>query len=314
MLKQSQYFRISLVNTCNLSCYFCHNEGAEVTGEKLTIDELEMVCRIAKKQGFRKFKLTGGEPTIRRDIIEVVSRLAAIGLEDFSMITNGTLLSRLAGPLKEAGLQRINVSLHTLNDEKYEQLNVKQKVKLDRIIKGIDKALEVGFQNIKINFVYMGSKSDEDLEDILSFIMHRNLTLVVLPVMEKDSEHTTTLQSLYEKFKRKGILSEELIVDSEGIQKRLITLISGAKVLLRIDELANKKPYTFCSTCVFKKSCREGIFPLRLSAEGELVPCLVNSENRINIKEMLQKENKEGINNAFQTIKDWGVVNEKVTQ
>ena len=312
MLNHSQYFRISVVNTCNLSCYFCHNEGANVTGGKLSIDDLEMVCRIAKQQGFRKFKLTGGEPTIRPDIVELVSRLAAIGLDDFSMITNGTLLTRLAAPLKEAGLQRINVSLHTLNQEKYEKLNVKQKVNLNRIVQGIDKALEVGFKNIKINFVYMGSKSDDDLEDILSFIMHRDLTLVVLPIMEKGSGHSITLQNLYEKFIRKGIVSEKLIIDSEGIRKRLITLESGAKILLRIDELANRNPYTFCSTCSVKNNRREGIFPLRLSAEGELIPCLANYGNRINIRKLLQERNQEEINKVFQTIQEWGAVNEKV--
>ena len=106
MLKQSKYLRISVVNTCNFSCFFCHNEGADITGEKLSIDALEFACQIAKKEGFNKFKLSGGEPTIRKDIIQLVKRLSAIGLEDFSMITNGVLLEDFAEPLRKSGLQK----------------------------------------------------------------------------------------------------------------------------------------------------------------------------------------------------------------
>lgn len=314
MLNNSKYLRISVVNTCNLSCYFCHNEGAEITGSKLSIDELEFACKIAKECGFTKFKLTGGEPTIRRDIVELVQRLSALGLDDFSMITNGSLLSKLANPLKEAGLQRINISLHTLNESKYEQLNVKQKVSLKRIIEGIDAALDAGFKNMKINFVYTGEQSDEDLEDILNFICKRDLTLVVLPVISANEQHLTTLEQLYEKFKMKNIASEKLIIDGEGIQKKLLTLHSGAKVLLRVDELSDKKPYYFCSTCQFKDSCREGIFPLRLSAEGQLIPCLASIENRMSIKELLLNKDETCLKQTFDSVKEWGNSNEEVYQ
>lgn len=305
MLKQSQYLRISVVNTCNLSCFFCHNEGAAITGEKLSIDDLEFACKVAKRQGFTKFKLTGGEPTIRKDIIQLVERLSSIGLEDFSMITNGSLLEELAEPLKIAGLHRLNVSLHTLNQEKYESLNVKQKVSLDKILRGIDHAIKVGFTNMKINFVYTGDNSDKDLEDLLDYVAKRSLTLVVLPVIENRTDHSVTLKGLYEKLELLGIKEETSIIDNEGIYKRLISLNSGAKVLLRKDELYTRKPYSFCESCVVKEQCREGIFPLRLSAAGEFIPCLASPENRIPIRETLKNQDEESLIQTINEIQRW---------
>ncbi|MCP8970941.1 radical SAM protein [Ectobacillus ponti] len=308
MLAQSQYLRISVNNTCNLSCFFCHNEGAPITGESLSIDALEFACRIAKKKGFTKFKLTGGEPTIRRDICQLVERLAAVGLEDFSMITNGALLESLAEPLKKAGLQRINVSLHTLDPEKFDAMQIKNKVSMNRILRGIDKAIEVGFRDMKINFVYTGSASDADLIDLLEYIAVRNLTLVVLPVIAgsaDDSQANITLDELYAKFVNMGIRSERTILDNEGIQKRLIVLDSGATILLRKDELSSRKPYTFCESCTVKKQCREGIFPLRLSAAGELIPCLASIKNRISIREALENQDEAAVVEAFHNVQGW---------
>lgn len=305
MLKQSSYLRISVVNTCNLSCFFCHNEGAPITGEKLSLDELEYACKIAKTQGFSKFKLTGGEPTIRKDIIQLVERLSALELDDFSMITNGTKLTELAKPLKDAGLQRINVSLHTLDVDKYNKMMVKQKVSLEKIIDGIDHAIEVGFTNMKINFVYTGLSSDKDLEDLIDFVTQRSLTLVVLPVIEKSSNHRTTLNELYEKITQNGVESEKVVIDNEGIMKRLITLKTGGVILLRDDELSEQKPYHFCDTCKVKDQCREGIFPLRLSASGSLIPCLASHENRISIKKTLTNQNESELTDAFNQVRNW---------
>ena len=307
MLKQSKYLRISVVNTCNLSCFFCHNEGADITGEKLSIDALEFACKIAKKEGFTKFKLTGGEPTIRKDILQLVERLSAIGLDDFSMITNGVLLEDLAEPLKKAGLQRINVSLHTLDQEKFDAMLIRNTVSLDRIIRGIDRAIDVGFTDMKINFVYTGSDSDQDLNTMLEFVAQRSISLVVLPVIPMNINFDSSIQldELYEKFKEMGIYHENIITDNEGINKRLITLNSGAKVLLRIDELSSRKPYIFCESCSVKEHCREGIFPLRLSAAGELIPCLASDKNRISIRESLENQDEDFIVSEIHKIQRW---------
>lgn len=308
MLKQSKYLRISVVNTCNLSCFFCHNEGSDITGEKLSIDDLEFACRIAKQEGFSKFKLTGGEPTIRKDIVQLVERLAAIGLDDFSMITNGGLLEELAEPLRDAGLQRINVSLHTLDEQKYDAMMVRQKVSLDKILRGIDHAIKVGFENMKINFVYTDSSSDPDLDDLLDYVAQRCLTLVVLPVIPMGSnlsQEKITLDYLYEKFKGMGIKQERIITDNEGINKSLIELNSGAKILLRKDELSSRKPYAFCESCKVKDQCREGIFPLRLAASGELIPCLASNENRISIRDSLKNQDEESVVQALHQIQGW---------
>ena len=196
------------------------------------------------------------------------------------------------------------MSLHTLNQAKFEGMMVNNKVRIDKIIRGIDRAIDVGYTDMKINFVYTGPDSDQELNDMLDFVAQRSITLVVLPVIRMNTNVDSTIQlnELYEKFKEFGIQHEKMFTDNEGINKRLILLKSGAKVLLRKDELSARKPYHFCDNCSFKVKCKEGIFPLRLSASGELIPCLASNQNRISIRDALENMNENAVVNAIHRI------------
>ncbi len=119
---KTNYFRISLTDKCNLNCFFCHNEGQEKPSGKgnfLRADDYVFVSKIAKDLGYTKFKLTGGEPTLHPEVLKIVKGISSLQVKDLSMITNGIRLDKLAYPLKEAGLNRLNVSLYTLNPEKF---------------------------------------------------------------------------------------------------------------------------------------------------------------------------------------------------
>ena len=158
---------------------------------------------------------------------------------------------------------------------------------------------------MKINFVYVGVESDNDLYDLMDFAMKRNVILVVLPVIYNECDYIS-LKKIYCKFKEMGIESEFNYLDEEGIEKKLINLVSGVKIILRVDELADKKPYKFCFVCDKIKLCKEGIFPLRLTVSGDLLLCLA-SGHKIPVYDAITSRNDEKIIDAFNTVRSWSV-------
>ena len=303
-MANSSYFRISVISKCNLACQFCHREGNYARLEEiLTPQEIQFACKVALKAGFNKFKITGGEPTEREDLDVIVSLLSQLHLPDLSMITNGTNLVALSQKLWNAGLRRINVTLNTLDPKRFQQFRPKKGIDVQSIVKGIEVAKQAGFEHLKINFVFFDKDSEKDLEDLIEFVRKTNLTLVVLPVINDNRLYS--LDDMYNLIKTYGIRSEEIIVDNEGLRKRNIYLNGGGTVLLRIDELAWKRPYSFCSKCANSLKCREGIFPIRLSANGELITSLADFEHRINVRNIFGNRDEDVLKDAFRKITLW---------
>jgi cyclic pyranopterin phosphate synthase len=150
--------RVSLTQRCNLRCVFCHMEGQLVSNEELTPAEIETVVRAAVAAGVERVKLTGGEPTLRSDIVEIVERLAALGPE-VSMTTNGLRLSELAAPLRAAGLARVNVSLPSLDPATYRTLT--RVDGLAKTVAGVRAAVAAGLSPVKLNVVALaGTTAD----------------------------------------------------------------------------------------------------------------------------------------------------------
>jgi len=297
---------MSLTNLCNLRCYFCHNEGQckNSSIDLLSADDIIWIANIARMAGFTKFKLTGGEPTLRKDIDRIVSGMMANGIKDLSMITNGTLLKQKAHLLKKAGLPRINVSLLTLSPATFVRDIHPNAALLDRIVEGIDTALEAGYTNIKLNFIYHGSQSNDELLQVCHFASARQLTLVLLPILlinAKEEDHFITLQSLHSMLEDMGIANTQLIIDNEGLEKELITLKSGTRILLRRNELKEVYPYEECHNCDVKTECRESIFPLRLMADGHILPCLAKGRRPIDIRTHIKNRDASAVLNLIES-------------
>lgn len=117
--------RITITNKCNENCLYCHHDGMDDSQEEMNADEIYRICEIAKNIGVRKIRISGGEPLIRKDIVEIVSKIASLDFDDISITSNGTLLGKYAKDLKEAGLNRVNISLDTLNPETYKKVTTK---------------------------------------------------------------------------------------------------------------------------------------------------------------------------------------------
>jgi cyclic pyranopterin phosphate synthase len=177
--------RVSLTDRCNLRCVYCMPEDGidfRPPAELLQDDELVLLIEIAAELGVSKVRLTGGEPTVRPRIVELVRRIGAIpGVTDLAMTTNALLLEMLARPLAEAGLTRVNVSLDSLDPEKFSRITRGGQV--ERVLAGIERAEAVGLRPIKINAVVVRGFNDDDVVDLAALTIHRPWEVRFIEVM-----------------------------------------------------------------------------------------------------------------------------------
>ncbi len=172
--------RINVTSKCNFSCIFCHREGEREpwNKEELRLEDFAVIVRAAYNLGIRKVKLTGGEPLVRKDIIEIVETIKKYGKpRDLSMTTNGSFLEDLAEPLKNAGLQRVNVSLHSLSPSRFKYIT--RRDLLEKVVRGILKAKDVGLL-VKINTVVIKGFNREELKRLVDFANEHEIDLQLI--------------------------------------------------------------------------------------------------------------------------------------
>ena len=178
--------RISVTDRCNFRCIYCMPEDGVKWLPKddiLSFEEIEEVVRAAMEvHNIRRFKLTGGEPTVRHGIVDLVWRLRRIpGIEDLSLTTNGMLLEDLAGPLKEAGLDRVTVSVDSLQPDRFKKIT--RTGDLATVMRGLDRCEDVGLDGLKINCVTMRGTNEDELADFARLSMARKLTVRFIEYM-----------------------------------------------------------------------------------------------------------------------------------
>ena len=182
--RRIEYVRISVTDRCDLRCFYCMPEGFhgfEEPEDWLTHNEIERVVRAFTSMGVRRIRLTGGEPLVRKNLSGLAARLAALpDLEDLSLSTNATRLSRHAVELQQAGVSRINVSLDSLKPEVFKEIT---KGKLEKVISGLMAAKEAGLTPVKINMVVMKGVNDDEVESMVEFCLEHNFTLRFIETM-----------------------------------------------------------------------------------------------------------------------------------
>lgn len=180
------YLRISVTDRCNLRCRYCMpEEGIHLLGHEdiLTFDEITDFTKTAVANGITKVRITGGEPLVRKGIVTLVSMIAGIsGIKDLSMTTNGTLMDQFANDLYKAGLHRINISLDTVDPQKYSYIT--RKGNLNDVLKGIEAAIKANLIPIKINCVIRESKSEKDAREVAEFCKSNGLDLRYIREMD----------------------------------------------------------------------------------------------------------------------------------
>jgi cyclic pyranopterin phosphate synthase len=181
--------RISVTDRCNLRCVYCM--PAEPVwlphSEILTFEEIARFARIAIGLGITQFRVTGGEPTARKDLPELIRLLASLpGLTDLAMTTNGILLEKLAKPLKDAGLHRLNVSLDTLREEKF--VHIARREGLGRVLAGLEEAERAGFAPIKVNMVVMRGVNEDEIVEMAAMARSKAYQLRFIEFMPLDGD------------------------------------------------------------------------------------------------------------------------------
>ncbi|HEX7412213.1 MAG TPA: radical SAM protein [Bacteroidales bacterium] len=187
--RRISYLRVSVTDRCNLRCTYCMPcEGVQLLNHNdiLTFEEITSTIKAGVELGIEKVRLTGGEPLVRKGIVELVTMLSQIeGIKDLSLTTNGQLLERYAQPLAKAGLQRVNVSLDTMDPDVYRQMS--RGGEIEPVLKGIEAAREAGLLPIKINCVISGSAQDKDAVDVAAFCAENDLHIRYIHQMDLEN-------------------------------------------------------------------------------------------------------------------------------
>jgi len=180
------YLRISVTDRCNFRCEYCMPaEGVQwkKREEILSFDEILNVVKIGARLGIKKIRLTGGEPLVRKNLPELVKMISALPeIEEIGMTTNGVFLPQYAHELKAAGLNRVNISLDTLNPEKFNKIT--RLGNLDDVLKGIDAAIEAELLPVKINFVRIKGENEEDEQEVRAFCDAKSLKIRFIRQMD----------------------------------------------------------------------------------------------------------------------------------
>jgi len=263
-----EYLRLSVTDRCDLRCTYCIPEGFngfEEPAHWLTHDELVRVIGAFTAQGVSKVRLTGGEPLLRRDISQLAQRLGALpGIRDLSLSTNATRLALHAKALRQAGIARLNVSLDSLQAERFSQ--IVRRDCLDKVLDGLMAAKAEGFAPIKINMVVMSGVNDDEIDDMVAFCIKHGFTLRMIETMPmgetgRNSQYLD-LQPVKARLQSRFGLVEGVMPG--GGPARYLQSPNGAFSVGFITPLSQH----FCDTCN----------RVRLSVDGTLFLCLGQDE------------------------------------
>ena len=266
--RQVDYLRISITDRCNERCLYCMPEGYQGwqrTQDHLTAAEILRIVGVAAGLGFRKYRLTGGEPLLRKDLLEIVAGMKSIpGVETIGLSTNGTRLARWARPLHDAGMRTANVSLDALDEKIYRNITGGD---VKTVIAGIEAAVAAGLERVKLNCVLMRGVNEAEIWPLTRFAAQRGLPLRFIELMPLTRTDVLTEKNFFPVGEAMRNLAEhdELIPQPEtkighGPAKYYLLKQTGALVGF-IGALTNLH---FCESCN----------KMRLTADGKIRPCL----------------------------------------
>jgi len=255
--------RMSVTQRCNLRCIYCHAEGERSPESEIPLGDIREILRVAAKLGMRSVKFTGGEPLLREDILDIV-RAVPKGMES-SMTTNGILLAGCAEGLKAAGLSRINISLDSLDPGCYREITGHDR--LSEVLAGIEAGLAAGLTPIKLNMVVLQGINDDEVEAFLGYVRgNRDLILQLIELMDLGS---CTARAEINRLEE-DLAGRSKVILTRRMHHRKKYCVDGAEV-----EVVRPRHNTeFCAFCN----------RLRVTSDGKLKPCLLRSDNLIDIR------------------------------
>ena len=266
--REINYLRVSVTDRCNLRCVYCvPEEGIRLKppDEILSYEEMELVLREAVALGLTKVRLTGGEPLVRRGITEFARRVCSIpGIEDVSLTTNGILLEEMAEEIYRAGIRRINISLDTLKPERYAALT--RGGDLAKVVRGVYKAVELGFSPVKLNVVLMKGINDDEVQDFIELCCGNPVHVRFIELMPLGEAHHLA---------QSGWLSVLSVLDEMRLRVDLspVDVVgNGPAKSYRAPGWKGTVGFISALSLHFCDSCNR----LRLTSDGKLNPCLAS--------------------------------------
>ena len=280
------YLRLSITDQCNFRCNYCLPNGYQPEANKpsfLTLSEITRVARAFAAMGTEKIRLTGGEPTLRKDFLTIAESVANVeGIRHVALTTNGYRMAKDVADWKRAGVTSVNVSVDSLDPRMFHQITGINK--FDEVMRGIDRAFDVGYHKVKVNSVLMKNLNDHEFNQFLAWVKNRPIQMRFIELMQ-----TGEMDSFFERHHLSGeILEQKLLSQGWQLQQRGAT-DGPAKVFSHPDyqgEIGLIMPYekNFCASCN----------RLRVSAKGKLHLCLFGEEG-IELRDLLQSEEQQGI-------------------
>lgn len=278
--RKVDYVRMSVTDRCDFRCVYCMAEDMTFLPRQqiLSLEEIQQVAERFVALGTKKIRLTGGEPLVRSGIVGLCKNIAALpGLRELCMTTNGSQLEKLAAPLFDAGLKRLNISLDSLDPARFKELT--RTGELSKVIAGIDAANAAGFTHTKLNCVVMQGRNDHEINDLVAFAIDRGLDITFIEEMPLGviSEHSRAESFFSSEQVRERIAERYTLVNStESTQgpSRYWRLAEAPDIRVGF---ISPHSHNFCATCN----------RVRVTVEGRLLLCLGN-EHSADLKAVLR--------------------------
>ena len=291
--RQIDYIRLSVTDRCNLRCTYCMAEEMEFLPRRdlLTFEEIETLARHLVVRGVRRIRLTGGEPLVRKGVLELVQRLARLrthGLDELTLTTNGTRLPEMAQDLFDAGVRRINISLDTLRRDRFAELT--RRDEFERVVSGIDAARDADLA-VRINAVAMRGTNDDEMRDLLAWCGARGLDLALIEAMplgevsvDRPAAHLP-LDAVREELERHFTLVPSLH-RTGGPARYFDVADTGTRIGL-ITPLSNN----FCAGCN----------RIRISATGTVYGCL-GHDQKVELRDIVRAGGEAALDEALERL------------
>lgn len=282
------YVRMSVTDRCDFRCVYCMDEEMTFVprSEVLTLEEMELIAQAFVELGVQKIRLTGGEPLVRSGIGKLCEGISAIpGLDELVMTTNGSQLTRLAQELKSAGVRRLNISLDSLDEDKFRELT--RTGDLQKVLSGIDAAIDAGFERIKLNAVVLNGRNEDEVLPLVDYALHKGLDLSFIEEMPLGAitEHSRK-ETFVSSAELRSLISARYALASLDDAP----LTGGPSRYFSVSEIDGGKRYSsrigfisphsenFCADCN----------RVRVTAEGRLLLCLGN-EHSADLKKVVRE-------------------------
>ncbi len=291
--RKIDYIRLSVTDRCDLRCQYCMSENMQFVPrtQLLTLEEIHYIAQSYVELGVKKIRITGGEPLVRSNIISLFQNLGQLdGLEDLTLTTNGSQLSRFSSQLKDAGVTRINISLDTLKPELFSEIT--RVGKIEKTLDGIQSAIDCGFKKVKINSVVLKDRNHHEVKDLLHYALERKIDISFIENMPLgitgEHSHSGTYYSSDD-------IIDDLSSDFELIPTTETT--AGPARYYRINDYPETRvgfisphSHNFCDSCN----------RVRLTAEGLLLLCL-GQEHSMDLKQIIRAHpcDREALKNAI---------------